>query len=696
MQKEAENLKSRLTILALITVMVVLACGASQGAAAKKTTLVIDGEKINSSPPPVIKNGRTLVPVRLVSETLGARVKWNQENKTVDITKDNSSIKLRINNRLVDYNTTYGLSDVPPQIFDSRTFVPLRLVSNALGVSVGWDAASKTVYINSNKPADTEPFFDMKIQDINPGQVITESTGLQASFRGSASEIRFLLLDPETGKGPIIARGNSITGIHQWVPDPFYEGSRILAAAVYDSQGNFLAGDVVSVKLNVKPQVTLEGLENHQQITGTASLKPGLNFVASYVKYEITNKDTGNVIVTRKADPQGTYSWAPQYWDNGNTSIRVKAYDRLGQAHYSPPVEVNVSVDKKLALKGVSSGAEIEKPVTLWLSKNFSVSQVEYYLTNPQTSKETTLKRASGYSSFSWFPAPEKAGTWQLAARVKDSAGTTFTTNPITVHVPEKSRLLLNSIGPNQVLSGQVELKSSANVPLNKIEYRLISPGGDKKVIAGGSSPGKKYTWTPGNNDSGNWQIQAVGTTASRVITSESIPVRVYTGKVYSSKPVIEKSKFLDFASELAQESQRKTGMSAALQTAQAILETGWGQHSPVDKYSGKTSYNLFGIKGQGPAGSVTSNTWEEYNGKVYHIDAEFRAYNDPKGSWADHKELLLNAKWYDQYRAVMHNSLNGAWALRRDGYATDSQYPLKLINIIEKQNLHRLDHVGI
>ena len=121
----------------------------------------------------------------------------------------------------------------------------------------------------------------------------------------------------------------------------------------------------------------------------------------------------------------------------------------------------------------------------------------------------------------------------------------------------------------------------------------------------------------------------------------------IYTGTIYSAKPIIAKDQFKDFASQLAVGSMQKTGMSAALQTAQAILETGWGQSSPVDKYSGQMSNNLFGIKGKGPAGSVTSNTWEEYNGTTFRVDAAFRAYKSPAESWDDHKSLLLNAARY-------------------------------------------------
>ncbi|NLP47298.1 MAG: hypothetical protein GX347_09690, partial [Epulopiscium sp.] len=174
------------------------------------------------------------------------------------------------------------------------------------------------------------------------------------------------------------------------------------------------------------------------------------------------------------------------------------------------------------------------------------------------------------------------------------------------------------------------------------------------------------------------------------------IPIRVYLGEIYTSKPIIEKDKFMGLAVGLAKNSWKKTGMSAALQTAQAILETGWGQSVPVDKYSGQLSLNLFGIKGEGTAGSVISNTSEEYQGQLYRVDDKFRAYSNVEESWSDHKDFLLKKERYQPFRDVMYDYIQGAWALKRSGYATDSQYPLKLMRIIKQYNLQELDKIGI
>jgi flagellum-specific peptidoglycan hydrolase FlgJ len=673
---------------------------ASPVPAAGDVRLVVDGRQLEASPPPVIKEGRTLIPVRLVSEALGAAVEWNDQARTVDVTKGGRSVKMWIDNRLVNYKTSFGLCDVPPQIYGSRTFVPLRLVSNALGVSVTWDSATRTVYVNSGTAAAFTPFFNVTIPFVTPGQVITGVTELRAGLNGGtpagAAEVRFLLLDPETGRGPVVARGNNVTGSYQWLPDPFYSGPRALTAVVCDREGRFLAGGAVPVTVAVAPRVSLTGATQQQVVKDSLSLGVDLNFVAEYVKYEITTQNTGNVAVTDKADPQGRYDWTPQYTDNGAFSFRAAAYDRTGQVYYSPSITISVEVARKLELRGVSAGATVEKPVTLWLSRNFPVSRTEYLLRNSQGA-ERTLFQADGYSSYKWFPGPDQAGTWELTARVTDGAGAAYTSNSISVKVPGTARLLLETVGPNQVLTGTVKLKATTNVPLSRIEYQVINPqAGAKAVIAGGDNAQAEYSWTPQTYNAGARQIQAIGTAASGQIISEAVPVRIYLGKIYEPVPVTEKSNFKDFASQLAAPSLQKTGMSAALQTAQAILETGWGQYTPVDKYTGKLSYNLFGIKGSGPAGSVTHNTWEEYNGVTYRVDAAFRAYNNPAESWADHKKLLLTADRYAPFRAVMHDSTLGAYALRRCGYATDSQYPVKLINIINQYQLYRLDEVGV
>lgn len=666
--------------------------------------LVIDGKQVDSDSDPININGRTLVPIRVVSEKLGAKVEWDEETRTVSITKGQRNIFLRINNRLVDYSegqTNYSLSDVAPLIRNSRTFVPLRLVGNALGVEVKWDDRTRTVFVNSNLPPEAPGGYHLSILGIKHNQVISGKTQLQAvvaeGMPSNGAEVKFYLLDRNTGRGFVIARGTDLNRAYTWLPDPALSGERILGAAIYDQTGNYIAGTVIPVQVQIEPQVTITGAVEGQTISGNLNLGVASNFLAEYVKYEFINHDTGKTWTTDPADPEGPYAWNPEFPDNGKTTITALAYDGLGREYRGQPLTVNVNITKAVSFRGVSNGATITKPVTLWVDRNFPITQVDYILRNPATGTEELLGRY-GYVSHYWFPGPDKAGTWELYGIVLDTAGRRYETEPVTVKVSANPLLLVEGVGPNQVITGEIKVKAKANVPVSNITYTLTNNAtGAVKTLGSSTTLEGEIPWSPTKGDDGNYSFRAVATaTNGQTLQSETIPVRIYTGTIYSAKPIIAKDQFKDFASQLAVGSMQKTGMSAALQTAQAILETGWGQSSPVDKYSGQMSNNLFGIKGKGPAGSVTSNTWEEYNGTTFRVDAAFRAYKSPAESWDDHKSLLLNAARYAPYREVMHNSTQGAWALRRCGYATDSKYPTKLINLIKQHQLYLLDEVTI
>ena len=690
-------------ILLLILVMFIQISG-PDALATNEPRLILDGQDITKIAQPVIQNNRTLVPVRFIAEQLGAKVNWDNENRAVHIEKDNKKVILKIDSRLVSYENgekIYSLCDVPPTIINEYTYVPLRLISNALGIEINWDGDRNVISMDSAKPSKVEPFFDVEIISLNSGQVITGKTELQIGLLSEemqkAAEIKYLLLDPNTAKGFVVARGKQLSDKYYWLPSMDDSGEKVLVAALYDNNGKFIAGDAVLVNIQIIPEVSLTGLVQNQVITDTVSLGVDINFLASYVKYEITNLDNNKTTKTSEADPYGPYAWTPNMYDNGNYAFKVTAYDSNNQAYESQTVYARVDMPRKLALTGVSKGATIDKPITLSYSINFYVSQTEYVLRDPVTGKEEILAQIP-YGSYKWFPGLEYTGTKELLVRVKDTRGVVYESEPVSVKLAGTPKLLFEGIGPKQVITGPVKLKTVSNVKIDKVNYILTNATtGAKKVIASNQNPQAEYTFTPTKEYEGNWIVQAEGVyNSGKKILTEEIPVKIYLGQIYSKAAVIEKDKFLDLASKLARESFEKTGMSAAIQVAQAINETGWGQSVPVDKYSGKMSYNLFGIKGTGTQGSVIIKTWEVYNGVTYHVDAEFRAYNNVNESWADYNNLLLTRERYEIFREVMHNSTLGAWAIRRAGYATDPQYPIKLMRIIKQYNLQELDKVSI
>jgi hypothetical protein len=689
-------------ILILLLILITLVQHSAPDAYAEDSIkIIIDGKRIKPDVDPYISNDRTLVPIRVIAEELDSVVEWDNDNRAVHISKEDVHILLRIDSYLVEYTndneTTYTIIDVVPQITGDRTFVPLRLISNALGVGIEWDNDKRTVYIDSSESSEVTKFFDVEISSVKPGQTITGTTELYTKINNEipkgAKEIKYLLLDRDTAKGFVIAGGSNINNPYEWVPAMEDNGQKVLVSAFYDAQGNFLAGDSIPVTVKINPQIELKGIREGQLITAhSVPLSTKLNFSASYVKYEMINPDNGAVYLSPGVDPEQSFTMIPVMEDNGNMSVRVIAYDTKGNAYKGEYVNIGIDVDRYLYLGGVKHGQTIDGSVTLLAQRNFNVTDTEYIMVDNSTGEETLLFK-SGYGSYSWFPGPEDAGSKDLYVRVKDTAGNTHVSSRVTVNVIGTPKLMLQGVGPGQVLTQAADLNIKTNVKLDSIKYILTNVRTGNEIIISEKSTG---VIIPEKGDDGTWTIRAQGTYGGRTIKSEEVKFTIYTGQLYSAKPVIEKDKYLDLVSGLAVNTRKTTGMSAALQVAQAILETGWGQSVPVDKYDGKFSYNLFGIKGEGTKGSVTSNTWEEYNGVAFRIDAEFRAYNNEKESWQDHKDLLLLRERYAPFREVMYDSTKGAWALKRCGYATDSQYAIKLIDIIERYDLKELDEVTI
>lgn len=111
--------------------------------------VLVDGQPVSFDVPPVVAVGRILVPLRGVFHRLGAIVTWDPGSQTVLAARGDTSIVLRIGDTQAHINGQPTLMDVPALLVGGRTMVPLRFISQALGSQVSWDAASTTVQIGS-------------------------------------------------------------------------------------------------------------------------------------------------------------------------------------------------------------------------------------------------------------------------------------------------------------------------------------------------------------------------------------------------------------------------------------------------------------------------------------------------------------------------------------------------------------------
>lgn len=131
--------------------LVLLCITVSVNAAPKPIEIYIDQQKIESDVAPVIINNRTLVPIRVISENLGAKVEWDGTERKVLIQTTSKTIVLKIDYKKALINGKEVNLDVPPTILKNRTMVPLRFISEALGADVSWDGENRRVDIKQQR-----------------------------------------------------------------------------------------------------------------------------------------------------------------------------------------------------------------------------------------------------------------------------------------------------------------------------------------------------------------------------------------------------------------------------------------------------------------------------------------------------------------------------------------------------------------
>lgn len=115
-----------------------------------KLAIVLDGQKLSSDTQPYVnQDNRTMVPLRLISENLGAEVSWDNSKRQVTIMSKGDNIQMTIDTKTVMRNGEKIEMDTNPIIQDNRVMVPLRFIAEYLGASVKWDQDQKIVYIYS-------------------------------------------------------------------------------------------------------------------------------------------------------------------------------------------------------------------------------------------------------------------------------------------------------------------------------------------------------------------------------------------------------------------------------------------------------------------------------------------------------------------------------------------------------------------
>ncbi|MBU5428180.1 copper amine oxidase N-terminal domain-containing protein [Tissierella pigra] len=158
-------MKKLIKILTLITLLAIFVSPVDTYANTldREVTIHIDGKPVqfnNDLGYPIVENGRTLVPVRIISEDMGYEVKWDNPTQKVTISDANTKIEFKIgdstaliNGKRVPIDTREDANgnivqvDTKARLINSRTYVPIRFITENFGGTVDWKIQGKTLYV---------------------------------------------------------------------------------------------------------------------------------------------------------------------------------------------------------------------------------------------------------------------------------------------------------------------------------------------------------------------------------------------------------------------------------------------------------------------------------------------------------------------------------------------------------------------
>lgn len=237
-------------ITLILTLTLVLSLATSSVFAASSVNVKANGSTVNFvDANALIKDGRTLVPVRGVFEALGCKVSWDQPSKTASITYKGNTLKISVgssdlwlNNKKLNERL-----DVPAQLIESRTYVPLRYPAQTLGFNVEWENASKTVYVTGkglkSTLANTEAENIFKMIGTNKstaGEWFKSNLNIISSLNSSLNELKSAHAKVDaiySGGFLIIDCVNIASGITKALE----KGSAEMAEAIVDAQKTMLS-----------------------------------------------------------------------------------------------------------------------------------------------------------------------------------------------------------------------------------------------------------------------------------------------------------------------------------------------------------------------------------------------------------------------------------------------------------------------
>jgi len=344
---------------------------------------------------PVIIKGRTLVPIRAIIEELGGTVDWDGVERKVTIKFKNKTIELWIDKKIAKVNGTSKELDVPPMILNGRTMLPLRFVTEELGCTVDWEDKTKTVTITykqeSQQVIDKISSEGEKIFTSSGGELIlSDGTKLSVPQNAFSKDTKVTLksiINPSFSS--VDTLGFEITGLEDLKGEItlYVNGEKNLKNEELNIFGyDFDKDEKIDFNYNYEPSSGLVTIK----ISPLSSIYKNFNYILSNKLIELYSK-----ILGFKEKLSVYVGWVPYYTSKSSEKIiRMPYYEQIGGSCASTCAQMLIKYSgrdielfdilKKIKPSDIDFGLSQEKysnDLREFLSENlgYTVNHIPYF-----------------------------------------------------------------------------------------------------------------------------------------------------------------------------------------------------------------------------------------------------------------------------------------------------------------------------
>lgn len=272
-------------------------------------TVIYDGQVVAFDVQPQMYSDRVLVPMRAIFEQFGAKVKWDGDTQTITAKKKSKTIIMTVGSTEITKNDETYSCDAAPIEVDGRTLVPIRAISELLGLDVEWDENSSTVKITTSEDDDDESWKEnigtINLDSLNvtgdgisvTDNVITITTGGDFTVSGSLENGQ-IVIDSES-KVKLRLSGMSLTNpngaaIYVKSADKAY-------ITITDGTKNYLADGEAYTTADEKEKACITARDN-LEIKGNGSLTVQGRYGHGIDGSDSIKIENGNITITAKND----------------------------------------------------------------------------------------------------------------------------------------------------------------------------------------------------------------------------------------------------------------------------------------------------------------------------------------------------------------------------------------------------------